>query len=217
MDQIRVWVETLLTLLITDLIPRLFGVAMILIFGSILLNIVTRLIGLTATRARVKTAIIDLTRAAVSLIGWTLIIAGIMGQIGLSELSLALGGTISFIALGIATAANGNLADIIAGVFLASDPDFGNGFTVTSNNIAGRIERIDLRKTRIRAADGKLYIVPNRKIESEVWIVEGRPEEPPPVNIFPRGFPIPGRRRDQPPQQSPQQPGANPQPPTMSQ
>ena len=43
------------------------------------------------------------------------------------------------------------------------------------------IERIDLRKTRIRAADGKLHVVPNKMIENEVWIVENRPPAPPPL------------------------------------
>jgi Mechanosensitive ion channel len=78
------------------------------------------------------------------------------------------------------------LGDIIAGVFLASDPDFGTGFTITSKAITGTIERIDLRKTRIRAEDGKLHVVPNKMIENEVWIVEGRPAALPPLIQRPR-------------------------------
>jgi moderate conductance mechanosensitive channel len=115
-----------------------------------------------------------------------LIIAGVLQSLGLNRIALAVGGTISLVALGIASAAAGNLGDIIAGVFLASDPDFGTGFTITSKEITGTIERIDLRKTRIRAADGKLHIVPNKMIESEIWIVEGRPTAPPPLIQMPR-------------------------------
>jgi hypothetical protein len=73
------------------------------------------------------------------------------------------------------------LADIIAGVFLASDPDFGTGFTIKSGEITGVIERIDLRKTRVRGQDGKLHIIPNKDIESKIWIVEQRPPLPPPL------------------------------------
>ncbi len=124
---------------------------------------------------------IDLLLASITAAGWVLIIAGVLQTLGLNQIALAVGGSISLVALGIATAASGNLGDIIAGIFLASDPDFGNGFTIKSGDIEGVIERIDLRKTRIRASDGKLHVVPNKKIEGDVWIVQGRPAAQPPL------------------------------------
>ncbi len=176
----------LATLFVTQVLPGILGALALIFGGSLVLSIVTRTASATARRARVKPALIDLMVAALAAGGWVLIIAGVLQSLGLNQIALAVGGTISLVALGIATAASGNLGDIIAGVFLASDPDFGTGFTIKSKDISGTIERIDLRKTRIRAPDGKLHIVPNKMIESEVWVVEGRPSAPPPLIQRPR-------------------------------
>jgi small-conductance mechanosensitive channel len=179
-------VEAIATAFITQVIPGILGALAVIFGGSFLLSAVLRAVTATARRARVKPALVDLLAAAVTAGGWVLIIAGVLQSLGLNQIALAVGGTISLVALGIASAAAGNLGDIIAGVFLASDPDFGTGFTITSKEITGTIERIDLRKTRIRAADGKLHVVPNKMIESEIWIVEGRPSAPPPLIQMPR-------------------------------
>jgi small-conductance mechanosensitive channel len=177
----RVTIETIAEIFIRQVLPGILGAVAIVIGGIIALRILTRAIGAAMRRARIKPALIDLTLAALNGSGWILIAAGILQSLGLNQIALAVGGSISLVALGIAGAAAGNLGDIIAGVFLASDPDFGTGFTIKSKEISGVIERIDLRKTRIRGADGKLHIVPNKMIENEVWIVENRPPAPPPL------------------------------------
>lgn len=179
-------VQAITTLLITQVLPGLIGAIAIVLGGSWALSMTRRVVGAAAQRAHVKPALIDLLLASMTGIGWVVIIAGVLQSLGLNQIALAVGGSISLAALGIASAASGNLGDIIAGIFLASDPDFGNGFTVTSGDLSGVIERIDLRKTRIRAPDGKLHVVPNKKIENEVWIVEARPAAQPPAGPRPR-------------------------------
>jgi small-conductance mechanosensitive channel len=163
-----------------------FAVLAILLGGSWALSIARRVVGAAARRAHVRPALVDLLLATITAIGWVLIVAGVLQSLGLNQIALAVGGSISLAALGLASAASGNLGDIIAGVFLASDPDFGHGFTVKTGDISGVIERIDLRKTRIRAPDGKLHVIPNKQIENEVWIVESRPAEQPPASPRPR-------------------------------
>jgi small-conductance mechanosensitive channel len=177
----RLTLETAATLFVTQVLPSLLGAVAIVLGGSFFLSVAMRIVGAAARRARVKPAMVDLMMAALTFGGWILIIAGVLQSLGLNAIALAVGSSISLVALGVAGAASGNLGDIIAGVFLASDPDFGNGFTIKSGDIVGMIEHIDLRKTRIRAADGKLHVVPNKKIENEVWIVESRPPAAPPL------------------------------------
>src|SRR5260221_2395289 len=169
------------TTTLPPILSHVVGALVIGIVGAWAMSIVTRILVIGAKRSHVKPAQVDLLSAAVTVAGWVLIAAGILQALSLNELAIAVGGSISLVALGIATAASGNLGDIIAGVFLASDPDFGNGFVIKSGEIEGVIERIDLRKTRIRAQDGKLHIVPNKAIESNVWIVEQRPTAPVPT------------------------------------
>lgn len=173
-------IQVLANLFITQVLPSLVGAALLLIVGRFVVNAAVRLVDVTARRSRVKQAQIDLMKAGVRAIGLILVLAGVLQALGLNQIALALGGSISLAALGIATAAAGNLGDIIAGVFLASDPDFGNGFKIKSGDIEGTIEQLDLRKTRVRGLDGKLYVIPNKEIEGKVWIVQERPQAAPP-------------------------------------
>jgi small-conductance mechanosensitive channel len=179
----RPGLEALATFILTQAIPAIFGAALLILGGSFGISLILKIVTAAARRSRLKQALIDLLTAAITAAGWILIIAGVLQTLGLNSIAIAVGGSISLVALGIASAAAGNLGDIIAGIFLASDPDFGTGFTITSDKVTGTIERIDLRKTRIRAPDGKLLIVPNKDIESKVWVVEARANEPPPLNI----------------------------------
>jgi small conductance mechanosensitive channel len=168
--------DRLATYVFTVVLPGIIGAALTLVIGNWLLRLLVRVAGAAATRARIKPALVDLMKAAITAIGWIFIFAGVLQSLGMNEIAIALGGTIGLVALGISSAASGNLGDIIAGVFLASDPDFGTGFQITTGNgdnrLTGVIERIDLRKTRIRGTDGKLHIVPNKQIENNIWVVE---------------------------------------------
>lgn len=179
-------VEYYVTLLATQVLPALLAAIAILFMGNLAIRMIIRLSVVGARRSGVKPALIDLMKAAIRTVGYIMIIAGVLQVMGLNQIALALGGSISLVALGIATAASGNLGDIIAGVFLASDPDFGNGFKIKTGEVEGVIEAIDLRKTRIRSADGQLHVVPNKEIENKVWIVESRPGSASGPTFFPR-------------------------------
>jgi len=173
-------------------VGRVLAALVIVVAGQFATNLVVRSLRIGATQARVKPALIDLSAAATRGIALVIILSGALQALGLDQVALAIGGSVSLIALGISTAASGNLGDIIAGVFLASDPDFGTGFTISSGDLIGVIEHVDLRKTRLRTADGKLHIIPNKNIENNPWIVEARPAAAAPVQLF-KGFHRPGQ------------------------
>jgi small conductance mechanosensitive channel len=183
-------VEFLVRNIVFVYLPAIVGALLTLVLGNWALRMIVRVAAATAARSRVKPALIDLIKAAITAVGWILILAGMLQAIGMGELAVALSASISLVALGISTAASGNLGDIIAGVFLASDPDFSTGYVISvgpkDDRLIGVIERIDLRKTRIRTADGRLHVVPNKVIESSIWVVEGRPTvepSPQPFNV----------------------------------
>lgn len=169
-------VDRMANYIFTVVLPGAVGALLTLLVGNWALRLLVRVVGATAARTRIKPALVDLIKATVTAVGWIFILAGVLQALGMNEIAIALGGTISLVALGISTAASGNLGDIIAGVFLASDPDFGTGFQISIGSgearLTGIIERIDLRKTRIRTPDGKLHVVPNKQIENGIWVVE---------------------------------------------
>ena len=194
-------------------VGHILAAVAILVIGLLALALGARLIRAGGKEARVKPALIDLAVAGLRGIGLLALLSSTLQVLGLDSIALAVGGSISLIALGIATAAKGNLGDIIAGVFLASDPDFGTGFSITTNTISGIIEHVDLRKTRIRAADGRLHVMPNKLVEGNIWVVEARPSPNNAPPLF-RGLPqiplpqIPLPHRNPNPGQPPVPPGS---------
>lgn len=207
------FIKPIYDLLVTQILPGLLGAVLAIIGGSLVLRFAVRLARMAATRARIKPALVDLIGGAVTVAGWIIIIASMLQSLGLNQIALAVGSSLSVATLGITLALSGNLGDIISGLFLASDPDFEIGFTITTGTLTGVIERLDLRKTRIRTPDGKLHVVPNKSIESEKWIVEQRIAPPPPININLPNIPhLPGRGR----RSSQQEPGSPPVPPSSA-
>lgn len=206
MDAVNNFIITFLGAVVNLVVGHFLGALAIIVIGQFVIRALTRTMRMTAIRTRAKPALVDLSVAAVQGIGLLVILSGSLQALGLDQIALAVGGSISLIALGVASAASGNLGDIIAGVFLASDPDFGTGFTISTSDIVGTIEHVDLRKTRIRTPDGRLHVVPNKEVESHPWIVEQRPGPITPAPLF-RGR---GRPQAAPPAVTPPaQPPAN--------
>ena len=215
MNQILSAISPLVTQIATFFVSHILAAVGTVILGILVISIAARTVRATGKEARIKPALLDLAIAGIRGIGWLVILSSALQSLGLDSIALAIGGSISLIALGISTAANGNIGDIIAGVFLASDPDFGTGFAISTNTITGVIEHVDLRKTRIRAADGRLHIMPNKLVEGNIWVVEARPSPTTAPPLF-RGLPqIPLPHRTPQPGQpaQPTQPTQPPRPP----
>lgn len=55
--------------------------------------------------------------------------------------------------------------DVITGMFILFEDQFGVGDIITIGNLTGTVESIGLRTTMIRSADGDLHIIPNGSIK----------------------------------------------------
>ena len=155
---------------------RVPGAILTFVLGWLAIKVVAELLRRVLKVAKVEPTIVSLGSSAVTAAGWIIVIAAMLQALGLDQVALAVSGSIALIALAVATGAAGTTGDIVAGVFLAGDPDFKVGYTVTAAGITGVIERIDLRKTRIRTEDGKLNVVPNKAVETAPWVVLARGE-----------------------------------------
>jgi len=169
LDTLSAWAGFLLAKLPAAVATFVGGWLGIKLLGAVL--------GRSLRATHTEPTIADLFKSAITIALWIIVIAAVLQTLGLSEIALAVSGSVALVALGIASAASGTLADIIAGVFLVSDPDFRVGDTVTTGGITGVIQSIDLRKTRILAVDGKVNVVPNQAVEKVAWVVESRREE----------------------------------------
>jgi len=96
---------------------------------------------------------------------------GFPKMVGLDEVVASLGTAGGFIGFGVAFALEGMIADTVAGVYLLCDPGFSPGDRVTTASVTGTVERVDLRKTRVRLDDDPV-VVANREVEKR-WIKKG--------------------------------------------
>ncbi len=75
---------------------------------------------------------------------------------------LAIGGVAS-VAVGLG--AQSIIQDILAGVFILTEDQFGVGDVVKIEGCSGTVESIGMRTTRLRSMDGDMYIIPNGQIK----------------------------------------------------
>jgi moderate conductance mechanosensitive channel len=93
---------------------------------------------------------------------WPLAIMSIIGQLGVEIAPLIAGAGIIGLALGFG--AQTLVKDIIAGLFIIIENQYGVGDVVDLDGTAGTVEEITLRKTRLRDTAGVVHHVPNGTI-----------------------------------------------------
>lgn len=105
---------------------------------------------------------------------WVLLLAALLHQVGLTQLSLALSGSVVVLGLAVSTGSAAFVQDLVSGLFLAQDPDFSVGQKVKVAEVEGVVEKMDARKVRIRDDSGNLHIYPNSTFDRSSWIVKNR-------------------------------------------
>jgi moderate conductance mechanosensitive channel len=159
------WVNTLL--------PRLPKVILILLVGILLIRLMTRslkfIFSITIAHAALRNVLVSI----IEIILWILLTVNLLTELGFKDMIVFFTGSIA--AVGLAMAAGGStlVADIIAGIFLAQDPDFdvGDEVIVGETPTQGVVESMDARRTRIRDKDGVLHIIPNSIVERKEWVL----------------------------------------------
>jgi len=111
--------------------------------------------------------IVELSVAVVGLFLWFGVALAFLNIVGLGDVAASLGTASGFIGLGVAFALKEMIADTVAGVYLIRDPDFNEGDVVETASVTGTVTGIDLRKTRILADDGELFVLANRDVEKK--------------------------------------------------
>lgn len=115
--------------------------------------------------------VVDLFVTVVGVLMWFSVALVVLDVLGLGGIAASLGTATGFVALGVAYALSDMIADTVAGVYLLRDPDFNRGDTVTTGNVTGVVESIELRKTRLEV-DGDTVVLPNGQVE-DGWTLEG--------------------------------------------
>lgn len=156
---------------VNQVLPKIPGLLFGLIFGVLIIRLLVRLTRLLLAFTNMQQGIKGIITSVVEIVLWVLLSISTLQQLGFSGMITFFSS--SALAIGILLAAGGStlLADIVAGVFLAQDNDFGVGDEVTAgeNQTRGIIESMDARRTRIRDEAGVLHVLPNSVVERKEW------------------------------------------------
>jgi moderate conductance mechanosensitive channel len=161
------------------IIPQIPSALVALLLGILLVRFLSWLAELIIGLIRLPKGLKGIMTSMVEVLLWVFLIITFLSKLGLGNVALAFSGSLA--ALGLALAAGGaSLAsDILAGVFLARDKDFNVGDEVIAGEkpTQGVIESMDMRRTRLRAADGQLHVIPNSVIERKEWVLVARKKD----------------------------------------
>lgn len=107
---------------------------------------------------------------------WIFLAISTLQLLGLGHLALAASASIAVLSIAMATGISCVVADILAGVFLAKDPDFKLGDKVRLCDPAteGIIQSMDMRRVRAKDKSNKIHVIPNSVIERKEWVVIAR-------------------------------------------
>lgn len=154
---------------IVDAVPAVTGGLVFLVVAYLVIRVTLAVVRRVLDRIypAEDQLIVDLTIAIVGLFLWFGAALAFLKIVGLGDVAVSLGTAGGFVGLGVAFALKEMIADTVAGVYLLRDPDFEEGDPVDTASTVGRVERIGLRKTRLRTDDGSLVVVANRDVEKK--------------------------------------------------
>ena len=157
--------------LFLNLGPKLPGVIAALVLGYIFIRILIAVLRRVLRIGKAHKALIEIITSLANILLWILLLSEVTRQLGLSSLALTISGSVVALGFAMANGLSALTADIISGLFLSKDQDFEVGYRIKSGDIEGVVEKIDMRKIRIRDDAGKLFILPSSKVDSLGWVV----------------------------------------------
>ncbi|HHW10318.1 MAG TPA: mechanosensitive ion channel family protein [Firmicutes bacterium] len=150
---------------------RLPAALIIILFTYILVRILKKVSIATLKLTKADPTLRSLVLSTISFAAWVLGTAGALNALGLTQISLALGGSIALVAMALATGLNSIAQDLLAGIFLFSDDDFCIGKRVKAAGIEGEVAALTIRKTKIMDDQGNVHTIPNRTIDGATYTI----------------------------------------------
>jgi small-conductance mechanosensitive channel len=149
-------------------LPGMFRGALVFLVFLLVAWMGRRIIALAAPRVRADTgAVLLLSRVYY----YGILIFGIitaLGAAGLNVTALVTGLGLTGFALGFAL--KDVLSNLLSGIMLLLYRPFNIGDHIRMGEYEGRIETIRMRDTLVRAADGRLIVIPNTKLITDVVV-----------------------------------------------
>jgi small-conductance mechanosensitive channel len=104
----------------------------------------------------------DVVAGVVRTAVWSVALLVVLDELGINLAPLLAGAGVAGLAVGFG--AQSLVKDVISGLFILLEDQYGVGDVVTLGDASGTVEDVTLRVTRLRAFDGTVWFVPNGEI-----------------------------------------------------
>jgi moderate conductance mechanosensitive channel len=158
---------------VNQILPKLPAALVALVLGYLIIRILSWLSRIILSLWRMPRGLRNIIHSIIDTLLWVFLSISILQVLGLNNIAFVLSGSVAAIGLALAVGSSTLVSDILSGIFLARDRDFSLGDHVRAGDpaVEGTVEAMDMRRTRIRDADGNLHIMPNSVVERKEWIL----------------------------------------------
>lgn len=120
-------------------------------------------LGSSTVRAEQRASTLgDVVASVVRSAVWAVALLVVLDELGINLAPLIAGAGIAGVAIGFG--AQALVRDVIAGLFVLLEDQYGVGDIVTIGESSGTVEDVSLRVTRLRGVDGTVWFVPNGEV-----------------------------------------------------
>ncbi len=149
---------------VTDLIPKLGAVCVILAVGFIIIKIAQKMISKFFDKVKIEYTIKTFLEKAIGIIFWAVLITTILGTLGVDLTGILAGfGIMGFI---IGFALKDTLSNLAAGLFILFFKPFKIGDWVEVSGVTGKVKILGIAATTFRTTNNTKVTIPNAKIWS---------------------------------------------------
>jgi len=167
----RMHADKVVEIRVSDVADKLFLFLIILFLVwtvSRILDFIFHVIisGATSEHNREKEQLLPLLKEVVKIVIWTIGIFWLLGSVFNVNIPALITG-LGIGGVAIALAAKESVENFFASFTILTDKPFQTGESIKLGSLGGKVEHIGFRSTRLRSADGSLFIIPNKKLVNE--------------------------------------------------
>lgn len=151
---------------------KVIGPIIILVSGSILIKIMKNMMKRIMTKGKEgfeikrRNTIVELLNNMIKYFIYIIMIILILDIYGVDTKSIIASLGVAGVILGFAL--QSTVEDLISGIFIIMDNYFVIGDIITFNDFTGEVIEMGLKSTKIRKANGEVYVIANRNISSVI-------------------------------------------------
>lgn len=136
-----------------------FSLRMQQVAGDVLDRAPEKLVAASKRRDARAQTVSSVLRGVTSAVVLTVVTLLVLGEVGVNLAPLLAGAGIASVAIGFGT--QSLVRDVVAGLFVLIEDQYGVGDTIDAGEANGTVERVTLRSTQLRDLSGTLWHIPN--------------------------------------------------------